>query len=102
MAVGYVEQHYGSAVLGAIAVTVALWGETMISKIRPTAETRRGGKPAPAKPAAAPAPAKPAARKPAAPRKPRTAKPATAPATTVSHPAADALIADWRSERAYL
>lgn len=85
--VGYVEQKYGSAVIGAIVVTVALWGEGMIAKLRPTAATRRTRKPS-----AAPAPA-PA--KPAAPRKPRTRK---APAPALTHPAAE----DFRNAAAYI
>lgn len=38
--VGYVNAQYGSAVLGAIVVIVALWGEGMISHLRPTAAAR--------------------------------------------------------------
>lgn len=51
VAVGYAHQQYGSALLGAIVVSVALWGETMITKLRPTAAARKAAKPAPAAPA---------------------------------------------------
>jgi hypothetical protein len=70
--VGYVEQHYGSAVLGAIVVAGALWAEGHLHNLRPV--TKRAPRPAAA-------PAKPATK---APRAPRTRRPATpAPKATV-------------------
>lgn len=53
--VGFAERQYGSAILGAIVVSVALWGESMISHLRPTAKTKNAGK---ASKASTPAPAK--------------------------------------------
>lgn len=57
--VGFVHQQYGSALLGLIVVTGALWAENHLHHLRPT--TKRG-------------PRKATARKAPAARKPRTTK----------------------------
>lgn len=85
--VGYVEQRYGSAVLGAIVVAGALWAEGHLHNLRPV--TKRAPRPA-----AAAAPAAPARK---APAKPRTRK---APAAKVVPAQPTAPLAD--DTRAYL
>lgn len=54
--VGYVHEQYGSALLGAIVVIGALWAESHLAGMRPTASARRAGSTA-ARKAAVPAPA---------------------------------------------
>lgn len=55
VAAGWLDQHYGSMVIGVIVVSAALWGEGMVSKIAPKAIRK------PSAPAAGPTPAQKAA-----------------------------------------